>query len=369
MEEVSKRVFLHVICFTKAGFSLAGKLTHTVPELVKSVNFCSKDRDCIPHKECIPLDEWVKKNFEQGNILLFIGACGIAVRAIAPYIHHKNVDAGVIVMDEKGQFVISVLSGHIGCANEWTLKIAGAIGGTPVITTATDVNNLFAVDVFARKNNLAIKDLGQVKKFSSALLDEKKCFILIDDSEFFKGLITCDEKDIPSEIKVFYSDKEVLDANYVRAKATCIVSPYEEPEQKDFSIHLIPKNLVVGIGCRKGKSYEQIKEFLENVFLNYNLSMHAISAIASIDIKKNEAGIVKLSEKLSVPFMTFSAQELNEVSEDCSSSAFVKNITGTDNVCERSAYAAGCEKLIVSKTVCNGMTLCIGLRNFVCKFD
>lgn len=368
MEEVSKAVFLHAICFTKAGFSLAEKLIQMAPTLVNSVNFCSKDRDCIP------LDEWVKKNFKQNNILLFIGACGIAVRAIAPYIQHKAVDAGIIVMDEKGQFVIPILSGHIGGANEWALKIASAVGGTPVLTTATDVNNLFAVDVFAKKNNLAIKDLGQIKKFSSALLKEKKGFIFIDDRQSIKGLISCDEKILPSEIKIIHSVEEVgnskaLCEKILCLKALCLISPYEVTECNDFAIHLIPKNIVVGIGCRKGKSYAQIKDFVENVFEGYNLSMQAISTIASIDLKKDEGGIVELAEKLSVPFMTFSAQELNAVKKQCCSSDFVKQITGVDNVCERSVYAAGGEQIIVSKTVCDGMTVCIGMKSFVCSFN
>ena len=368
MEEVSKAVFLHAICFTQTGFYLAEKLMQTAPDLVNSVNFCSKDRDCIP------LDEWVKKNFKQNNILLFIGACGIAVRAIAPYIQHKAVDAGIIVMDEKGQFVIPILSGHIGGANEWALKIASAVGGTPVLTTATDVNNLFAVDVFAKKNNLAIKDLGQIKNFSSALLKEKKGFIFIDDRQSIKGLISCDEKTLPSEIEIIHSIEKVgnskaLCEKALCEKALCLISPYEVTECKDFAIHLIPKNIVVGIGCRKGKSYAQIKDFVENVFKGYNLSMQAISAIASIDLKKDESGIVELAEKLSVPFMTFSAQQLNAVKEQCSSSDFVKQITGVDNVCERSVYAAGGERIIVPKTVCDGMTVCVGMKSFVCSFE
>ena len=349
---------MHIICFTNNGFNLANSLLQKLRDENASVNFCSKSAP--GGTVSIPLDEWVKLNFKKGNVLVFIGACGIAVRAIAPYIQRKDEDAAVIVMDEKGQFVVPLLSGHLGGANEYAQKIAHGIGAVAVMTTATDVHNLFAVDVFAKENGFAIEDLAQIKAFSSALLQENHGFILVDDCLHGKRFELCTKKNIPPEIKVVHSQKDVSGS-----KAVCLVSASEKPEYKDFAIHLIPRVLVLGIGCKKGKPYSALKAFAENVLREHNLSMSAVFAISSIDIKKNEGGIISLAESLSVPFKTFTAQELMAVKQKCSSSEFVRQVTGVDNVCERAAYATGCNSLIVQKTAFDGMTLCVGFLELI----
>lgn len=344
---------IHIICFTQRGHDLSQKIRQLLPcDNDISVNFCSRYNS----EEYIPLDEWSKKYFKKESILVFIGACGIAVRAVAPYIKNKAEDAGVIVIDEMGKFVIPVLSGHLGGANEYTVKIASLIGGIPVLTTATDVNNFFAVDVFAKNNNLAIEDLSQIKAFSSALLQEKSSYIAIDDTGWFDSFC-----DVSEDI---HSVSTIPDTN---ADNVCLISALEKPSVDNYSIHLIPKCLAVGIGCRKGKSYKDLKDFVEKVFRDYNLSLQAVSEIASIDIKKAENCILQLAEDFNVPYRTFSAQELLSVRQKCSSSDFVRQITGVDNVCERSVYACGAISVIVPKTAFNGMTISIGIKKICCK--
>ena len=373
MVKANEPFFLHVICFTKNGLAMAEKLYGNAPKEVCSITFCS--RNAVNEKKqgipvfCISLDEWVKRHFMKGNVLLYIGACGIAVRSIAPYIHHKDTDAAVIVMDECGRFVIPVLSGHIGGANEWAEKISLWVGGTPVLTTASDVQHLFAVDVFARKNNLFIRNLEQVKVFSSMLLETRKAAIIVDDAGAFTGTMSVSARNKPEELSILHTLKDVTSKDVTSNIPVCVLSAYERPQCGVCTVQLVPKNLVVGIGCKKGKPYAQLKAFVETVFEAHNLSMHALSALASIDLKKEEDCLVSLARQLSVPFLTFSVSELNAVQASCSSSDFVRRVTGVDNVCERSVFAAQCSSVIVPKTVCKGMTLCVGIKNMTCTWE
>ena len=284
------------ICFTENGKKLMARLSTGSIEKTPS------------------LKDWTSENFKQGNVLVFIGAMGIAVRAIAPFCKDKTKDAAVIVIDEKGTFVIPVLSGHIGGGVEAAKDIATKIGAVPVITTATDVNNEFAVDVFAKKNNLGIDDLKKAKDFSMTLLSGR-------DAQF-------------------------------------IVSP----NKKDGSeLKLIPKCVVIGMGCRKGKSADELYEFLCEVLDEKNIDLRSIKALVSADKKKDEEGLIQLAGRLGVPFVTYSSDVLMEQEGEYEHSDLVMEVTGADNVCERSLCAYGCKNIIKKKTKKNGMTIAIGM--------
>ena len=162
---------VHILYFTQAGAQLAAVLERELLPEIKAGSTCGKG--------C--LQEWTQEHFQKGNVLVYIGASGIAVRAIAPLLQGKDTDPAVLVMDEKGMNVIPLLSGHLGGANEWAQKLAKITGGQAVLTTATDVNGLFAVDVFARDNDLVIDDLGKAASFSAGLLREKTARMIIHD--------------------------------------------------------------------------------------------------------------------------------------------------------------------------------------------
>lgn len=292
------------------------------------------------------LSEWVKESFEKRIPLLFIGAAGIAVRAIAPFVKDKLTDIPVLVMDEKAQYIIPILSGHMGGANELARKLAIKFGATPVITTATDVENTFAVDVFAKRNGLKIVNREGIQKVSSKILEKKKITMCIGSS------IEVDTTGIPSEIELItYPPTRHVD-----------VLITEEEERYDATLHLCPKLMVLGIGCKKGKSFEE----LENFVLNYidEEFWADIYGVASIDLKKEEQGLVDLARIHGVPFYTYSKEELLTVEGDFTDSEFVKNTTGVANVCERSAlYCAGKNgKLMMRKQASNGMTFAMAYR-------
>ncbi|WP_051209557.1 cobalt-precorrin 5A hydrolase [Butyrivibrio sp. WCD3002] len=316
------------ICFTDAGrelmVSLAGKLMEDWGEVLPVSS----------------LNEWVSEVFKQGNILVFIGAIGIAVRAIAPYMKDKTTDPGVIVIDERGQFVIPILAGHIGGAIDATYEIAEITGAVPVVTTATDIRGEFAIDVFARRHDLEIDDMKLAKEFTAKLLSGEDAVFTVSPRTGSKA----------SDFKV-------------TGKAWDVDSDQENssPNESDHGPNLIPKCLIVGMGCRKGKSFEELSGFLTEILSENRLDPRALKALVSIDIKCEEDGLRSLSNAFGIPFLTFSAQELMEQKGDFSSSEFALKTTGADNICERSVMAYGADKLIVRKTAKDGMTIAIGV--------
>lgn len=146
---------IHLISFTDWGQKLVEKLAQEL------------DGQAV---RGMPLDQWTREHFRTGNALIFVGAAGIAVRAIAPYIRSKTTDPAVVVVDEGGQFAVPILSGHLGGANDLARKIAASCGAQPVITTATDINGIFAVDEWARRQNCVIQNPEKIKTISGTLL-------------------------------------------------------------------------------------------------------------------------------------------------------------------------------------------------------
>ena len=303
------------------------------------------------------LQAWTQEHFRKGNVLVYIGACGIAVRAIAPFLKGKDTDPAVIVMDEKGQNVIPILSGHLGGANSWAQRLARITGGQAVLTTATDVNGLFAVDVFAAINNLMIDDLRKAASFSAQLLREKAARVILPGK--YADMISI-KGEAPGELKVQHSsDAELFGSSEANA---VLISPDQTAEGAP--LQLIPRCIIVGMGCRRGKSCEQLKAFAVETLEELGLRREGVAALASIDVKKEEPGLQSLAADLDVPFVTFSAQQLEEAELDgwtFAESDRVREHVGTGNVCERAAVAAGVGKILRGKTSRDGMTVCVGM--------
>lgn len=295
-------IIIRVVYFTENGKNIADRLSESFYVEGKS--------------ESLSLADWTKDCFEMHLPIIFIGATGIAVRTIAPCINSKLTDSPVIVIDELGQNVIPILSGHFGGANELARIIAKSLGANPVITTATDLNNVFAVDFFADKNGLIITDKNKIKEVSSKAL---------------KG----------DSLEIVQNEDEIIIEG----------------------LKLIPKRLILGMGCKKGKSFEELKVFVNTFYDDEELKKN-LYAISSIDVKEEEIGLIKLAEFYGVPFVTFSADELEKMDGDFKESDFVKDQVGVGNVCERSALALAGEegKLIRNKVAENGMTLAAARR-------
>ncbi len=280
--------------------------------------------------------------------LLFIGAVGIAVRTVAPFIRNKLTDPAVLAMDECAQHVIPVLSGHYGGANELALKIAQLTGAAPVITTATDLQKCFAVDVFARMNQLCILEPERIKTVSSALLRGETagiCSELPAGGELPEGLQWMNEK------------------TEIRQKPEIGIYIGYDPKVCPFThtLHLMPRDIIAGIGCRKGKTKLELMDFLMDLLRELHIDRNRMAAVASIDKKAAETGILEMAEELRVPFVTYSAEVLGQIPGVYASSEFVTEQMGVDNVCERSAAAAAGNGAVwlSRKRVKSGMTLAV----------
>lgn len=301
-----------------------------------------------------PLQEWTGEMFKKVDGILFIGATGIAVRSIAPFVQSKTKDPAIVVMDEKGVFAISLMSGHLGGANELAGALANLTGAIPVITTATDVNGKFAVDVFARKNGLYISNMKYAKEISADVLDEKKIGLYSDYPVIGK---------IPEELEVWDSENVFDGVNGI------CVSLYENKEPYKQTLHLIPRILTVGVGCKKGTAAELIREKIEKVLAQYHISEKSICRLASIDLKAKEEGLLQTARELNVEFITYSAEELKKVKGDYTESSFVASVTGVSNVCERSAVlGSDYGVLLCRKTAGDGVTVALAVKEYMIDF-
>lgn len=347
---------ISIISFTEKGAALARTVRNSIARKMETVLF-TKHRDLPDDWEAVYVEEslsqWAGERFREHSAVLFIGACGIAVRAIAPSVRDKLEDSPVLVMDEAGRFVIPLLSGHFGGANELAERIAEKTGAVPVITTATDVNGLFAADVFARRNRLAVCNRSGIAAVSSAVLAGQPVTMAVAGS--------CTGS----------WPKELTPVPYpVNGRASVIVSPFTADAEKA-DLQLCPRACVLGIGCRRGKSFPEIEKAVEKQMKKAGLRWESLAAVASVDRKKDEQGLLEFAEKHGLPFLTFSADRLKAVGGGFASSAFVEEQVGVDNVCERAAMAACGKdgKLLIEKYAENGITVAIAEKKWSVSFD
>lgn len=349
---------LGIISFTEHGSRLNGQLVELLGSRGYVCEGYAGEKYARRYGLC-PLTcsagEWAGRMFERMDAILFIGATGIAVRSIAPYLKGKDQDPAVIVMDERGVFAISLLSGHLGGANELAGMLANLTGAIPVITTATDINGRFAVDLFAKKQNLWISDLKTAKCISAEILDEHPV-------GFFSEFPVPEE--MPKELTLL-KDGDPFDG-------TCgiVISLNEEKRPFLHTLHLIPRIVYLGIGCRKGMGADVIEQEVLAALRSCHVSVHSIAAAASIDLKKEEQGILDFCEKYGIPFDTYTAEELLAAKGEFDSSEFVKQTTGVDCVCERSAVLAGGNAgLLLRKRAGNGVTTALAVRDWSVYFE
>lgn len=293
------------------------------------------------------------------DAIIFVGATGIAVRAIAPFICGKAVDPAVLVIDEAGRYVISLLSGHLGGANALARTAASLIEAEPIITTATDAESAFAVDTFAKENGFLLTDLRKAKEVSAKVLRGEKLRIY---------------SDIPMERLVqrparheaeLVSAQDIDRADIVISYRTHILKPAEKSSQA-IGLRLIAKRVHVGLGARKGVTQAEVAAAVATCLEDAGIDPRAVVALASIDLKKQEAGILAYSYESGVPFVTYTAEELRTVEGAFAGSSFVQSVTGVANVCERAAaYAAGRSghaEVLVHKTIHGNVTTAVAVE-------
>lgn len=336
---------ISLICFTKQGAKTCADLVHLLTkdgEDCRSYAKGSFSHDVQLESYEASLHQWAADGFSTEDALIFVGATGIAVRSIAPFLKDKRTDPAVLSIDEFGQYVIPLVSGHIGGANRLAEKIAGLIGAIPVITTATDLNHCFSVDQWAEERHMAISDMKLAKEISASLLQKKQIGFSSDvpiDGQLPEGLTNqTADLNIKVSIKAGKGNKTTL--------------------------QLVPKTLVLGIGCRKGIEQVVIEDVVRGLFEQAGLSFAGIGLAASIDLKTNETGILEFCKKYQIPFQTYGQEALMDVKGEITPSAFVKSITGVDNVCERAALlASGSDKLLLKKQTQDGVAIAVAEKS------
>lgn len=295
-----------------------------------------------------------QRAFSECGIIIFVGAAGIAVRTIAPYIKSKTTDPAVITIDEQANFIIPLLAGHIGGANEISRALADKLHAKACVTTATDVNGLFAVDEWAARNNMLIDSMHEAKEFAAALVNDQVVGVYSDFAIV---------KSLPKNLLSIDSDRSELQSGLA-------VTVYNNKRPFAHTVALIPKVVHLGIGCRRNTPCERIEQLVDRELLRLNIDKRSICSISSVDLKKDEAGLLEFAGKNGWPAKFYTAEELNNVVGDFAASSFVSSIVGVDNVCERSAVlSSNYGTVLLRKTSLNGVTLAIAMEDIKIDFS
>ncbi|MBU3180578.1 cobalt-precorrin 5A hydrolase [Clostridium psychrophilum] len=323
-----------VITFTKEG----DKIAQTLALSIKFDLYSKKNETNFNFKEVS------KKVMQSYKGIIFISSTGIAVRAIAPYIKSKNLDPAVLVIDNSCNYVISLLSGHLGGANELTLEISKILHAQPVITTATDNLGITAPDMVAKNNGLIILDLKKAKDLTVLLIEGKKI-------GFF------DEKGIIKTPTGYSSNLEdisgllcVCSKESINKKIIANTTP---------TLKLIRKNVILGIGCRKDFSSKKMRQTVIRILKEYNIDIVTVKYISTVSLKKDEVAIKELVEYFKCQLKIFTIEDIMQIQNKFCGSDFVEQTIGVRAVCEPCVELCGA-KITKSKMKLSGMTLCIG---------
>ncbi|MGL4343646.1 MAG: cobalt-precorrin 5A hydrolase [Cellulosilyticaceae bacterium] len=296
-----------------------------------------------------PLGEWTRTLFEKYEQLVFVMATGIVVRSIAPYLQHKYTDPAVVVVDEGGQYAISLLSGHVGGANALAFKVAGLIGAKPIVTTATDVKGVAALDRMVKNCGGYIADLNRSsKRVNTALIEGEKVGFYTE----YSRKIDC------RGMTVVTNQQEANQMDLL----VCMSSQRQLPLSHPECIHIVPREIVVGVGCKQGTSQKQLYRCVEQLFDVHNIHPKALAALGSCWVKKEEEGIKALSKQLEVPFEVYEKEAIEEVAHLFKQSPFVKQTIGVGCVAEPCAYLLSGGHLLCGRVSEAGVTLALGRR-------
>ena len=325
-----------IIAFTKRGAALGRTLADA---LEATLHVPARFAPEVGAEAYDSLEGWTARAWGTADAIIFVGAAGIAVRAIAPHVKDKFTDPAVVSVDEAGRFAVPLLSGHVGGANELALKVAALTGGQAAVSTATDVNGLFAVDVWARERGMVITDRVRAKEISAALLEGKGVGFASDFGHPCPEGLT----EAPAELGVWVTCKTGA-------------GPFSR------TLRLAPRGLILGIGCRRGTPAEAIEAAAEAALSGYE--PQAVAQVATIDLKQDEPGLLAFCAAHNLPLTVYSAAELAAAEGNFTPSDFVKGVTGVDNVCERAAVCAG-GAILVPKQAKNGVTVAVAGRKIV----
>ena len=334
MEKVS------VLAITKNGINIGVKLKELFPNwnIFAPVKLSNENNDIVWYSE--PTTDKIIELFKNSNALICLFSLGAVIRLIAPHLKDKKTDPAVIVIDDKTNFVISVLSGHIGGANELTQEISEKLNALPVITTAADVNKTIAVDLVGREFGWKIDDETTVTKISAHMVNAESIgvFQQTNDQKWYKQL--------PKNVTIYNNLEELKKSN---SKAHLIISDeIIDNELSQESVIYRPQSLVIGIGLHWDTTKDTIKEGIEHCLKKFNLSSKSIAKLVSIKKPEDVQGLIDLGKEMQVPVEYVDREELAEIITP-NPSTTVKAFEGTASVSEAAAIKVSKGELIVEK--------------------
>jgi cobalt-precorrin 5A hydrolase len=334
MEKIS------VLAITKNGVNIGENLKKLFPEWsIFAPSKLSNEKTGITwYSE--PTSEKIVELFKNNNALICIFSLGAVIRLIAPYLKDKKTDPAVIVIDDKTNFVISVLSGHIGGANELTEEIADKLGALSVITTAADVNKTIAVDLVGREFNWKIEDDSTVTKISAHMVNEEPIGIFQEagNKNWYKKL--------PKNVLIYENMEDLKKSN---SKACLIISDKViDKEISKESVIYRPQSLVIGIGLHWDTTKETIRKGIEDCLDKFQLSSKSIAKLVSIKKPEDVQGLIDLGKEIGIPVEYVNREDLAEISAP-NPSETVKAFEGTASVSEAAAIKVSGGELIVEK--------------------
>lgn len=331
---------MNIAClsFTDKGRLLGDKLKSMESNKYKIDHYANKDVDG-------GIKGILKSIWNKYDGIIFLSATGMAIRMSTPFIEDKTIDPGIVVMDDLGKFSISLLSGHLGGANELAKYMADSISAIPVITTATDNRSIESIDIFAQNNGYYIEDIKSITSITSMMVNDENV-----------GLYTEDDKIINYNKLTIVKDLNNIES---RIKGLIIVGSKEEFKNINIPYTILrPKNVNIGIGCRKGVAGELIIKAIREELNKFKLSINSIQSIGTVEIKREEKGIIEASNHFNCPLKTFTIGEIKKIEDRFSKSQFVKDTIGVYSVSGPAAFLQG-GKIISEKSKHNGITISI----------
>lgn len=346
-----------LFCLTAGGYALALKVKQALDSKGEQADLYAPDRDFVRPGQADTfnsLAEAVETAFGRHRRIIMIMALGIAVRMIAPHLKDKNTDPAVVVLDEAGEHVISVLSGHLGGANELARQVAILTGARPVITTATDVRGLPAVDDMARIHNLALDPPSTARAINTALVNGGTvCFYAP------QGM-----RQTPETPRIKYRSPGDYPHRCADSQYHVVVTNRLPEREEPNTFYLRPRNLVAGVGCRSGASADGILAALNTALAMCRCSPLSLRTLATIDVKEQEPGLRGVMKRLNLPLVVFSPAQINHFLQnggyDITGSEFVFQNVGAHAVCEPAALMASRKgELLLRKHKFQGITIAV----------
>ena len=331
-----------IIAITKNGIKIGQELKKFSNSwtIYAPLKFSDNDRNVEWYSE--PTSSKIAELFQTSDALVCIFSLGAVIRLVSPYIKDKKTDPAVLVIDDQAKFVISVLSGHLGGANQLTEDISKKLGSTPVITTAADVNKTIAVDLLGKEFGWEIEDDSTVTKTSALMVNEEEIGVYQNAGE--KNWWS---KKLPINVIIHSSMDELKKS---QAKGFLIITDNEITDSEILQKAVVyrPQTLVVGVGLHGDTTKETIREGLNECLEKFQISSKSIARLVSIKKPKDVQGLIDLGNEMSVPVEYFEKEELAQI-EIPNPSEMVQAFEGTPSVSEAAAIKSSGGQLVVEK--------------------